>query len=103
MAGWIGGGAMLWRSRLLAARRPQSVVKQGLHLGVRCAAHEQRPSLESIQFGLKKPFAVVAYDPEPVIDQLQSCLGFVAEQQDRAQEYELRREAELITRTLIFI
>src|SRR5262249_17420541 len=81
----VGCRPKLERSRLLAACYLQSLVKQGLSLGVRRTAREHRAGLESIQFGLKKPFAVAADDREPVIDQLQRRLGFVAEQQDLTQ------------------
>src|ERR1700730_14249260 len=43
--GQVGCRAKLERSRLLAACRPQSLIEQGLRLGVRCAAHEQRARL----------------------------------------------------------
>ena len=78
--GQIGCRTKLERSRLLAACGSQSLVEQGLHLRVWCAPHEQRAGLQSIQFGFKKPLAVAADDREPMIDQLQRRLGFVAEQ-----------------------
>src|SRR6266849_10567763 len=43
--GQVGCRAKLERSRLLAASRSQSLVEQRLHLGIRCAAHEQRACL----------------------------------------------------------
>ena len=41
----VGGGAKFERSSPLAAGRSQSLVEQGLHLGIPCAPHEQRAGL----------------------------------------------------------
>src|SRR5262245_9580393 len=40
--GKVRRSTKLKRPRLLFARRLQSLIEQGLHLGVGCAAHEQR-------------------------------------------------------------
>ena len=45
----------------------------------------------------------MADDREPAIDYLQRRLGFVAEQQGRTQQHELRRDTELIASALILI
>ena len=58
--------------------------------------------LQAIQL-LEEALAVVVDDREALIDDLLGGLGFVAIEQGRTEQHELRRDAELIAGALILV